>query len=81
MMQLEIELPEELYRDLERLAEAQEWTLAETLRRGAELLLHSYPRDLEPASTWQLPEPMALGDFVAPVSDWRRLANETTPRE
>ncbi|MCB9688830.1 MAG: antitoxin [Alphaproteobacteria bacterium] len=76
MTRTQIQLPDELYRDLKRLAEAQEWTLAETLRRGAELLLRSYPRDPEPASTWQLPEPVALGNFVAPVSDWRRLANE-----
>jgi len=39
MIKTQIQLPEELHRDLKRLAEAKEWSLAETLRRGAELLL------------------------------------------
>lgn len=76
MTRTQIQLPDELYRDLKRLAEAQEWSLAETIRRGAELLLRSYPQHSEPDASWSLPEPIGLGEFVAPVSDWRRLAHE-----
>jgi hypothetical protein len=76
MVRTQIQLPDELYRDLKRLAEAHEWSLAETIRRGAELLLRSYPRDPEPSQTWSLPEALSLGDFVAPVSEWRGLAHE-----
>ena len=43
MVKTQIQIPDELYRRVKRLAEAQEWTLAETLRRGAELLLASRP--------------------------------------
>jgi hypothetical protein len=27
------------------------------------------------APEWRLPNPVALGDFLAPVSDWRELAS------
>lgn len=79
MVRTQIQLPDELYRDLKRLAEDREWSLAEALRRGAELLLRSYPRVREPLESWQLPEAMPLGEFRAPPSDWRALANEPEP--
>lgn len=77
MIRTQIQLPDDMYRDLKRLADEREWSLAEALRRGAELLLRSYPREREPRETWQLPEPVALGAFQAPVSEWRALANES----
>jgi hypothetical protein len=80
MTRTQIQLPDDLYRDLKRLAETHEWSLAETIRRGAELLLRSYPRDPEHPDAWALPDAQALGEFLAPVSDWRRLANEGDPR-
>lgn len=40
----QIQLPDELYRDLKRFAAEREWSLAETFRRGAELLLELHPR-------------------------------------
>ena len=74
MVRTQIQLPDELYRRLKKLAGEKEWSLAETLRRGAELLLRSYPS--EPERDWELPEPMALGAFEAPVERWRALAYE-----
>jgi hypothetical protein len=79
MIRTQIQLPDELYRDLKRLAEDREWSLAEALRRGAELLLRSYPQVREPPDTWQLPEAVPLGEFQAPVAEWRALANEPDP--
>jgi hypothetical protein len=48
MTKTQIQLPEELYRELHAFARQREWSLAETFRRGAELLLQVYP---EPPST------------------------------
>jgi hypothetical protein len=76
MVRTQIQLPDEMYRDLKRLAEEREWSLAEALRRGAELLLSSYPADRAPREGWQLPDPLTLGEFVAPAEAWRALANE-----
>jgi hypothetical protein len=44
MIETQIQLPDDLYRDLKRLAEAKDWSLAETLRRGAQLLIGQAPR-------------------------------------
>lgn len=43
MTKTQIQIPEELLRELRAFAERREWSLAETLRRGAELLLQVYP--------------------------------------
>ncbi len=61
-------MPDEICRDVKRLAADKEWSLAETLRRGAELLLERYPQVPERAEIWQLPEPRDLG--------WRGMTHQ-----
>jgi len=43
MTKTQIQVPEELFRELRHFAKQREWSLAETFRRGAELLLQVYP--------------------------------------
>ena len=43
MIKTQIQLPEKQYQELRDFAARREWSLAETLRRGAELLLEVYP--------------------------------------
>ncbi len=43
MTKTQIQVPEELFRRLRHFAKQREWSLAETFRRGAELLLEVYP--------------------------------------
>lgn len=43
MIKTQIQVPEELFRELRSFAKQREWSLAETFRRGAELLLQVYP--------------------------------------
>ncbi len=61
MIKTQIQLPEDLYHALKRVAAAKEWSLAETLRRGAENLLQQYP---DPGL-----QPTAARDWEPPVSD------------
>lgn len=68
MVKTQIQLPNQLYRDLKRLAAAREWSLAETLRRAAEQLLARHPNVTIPAPTWQPPVSDAVG--------WRGLSHE-----
>jgi hypothetical protein len=68
MIKTQIQLPERLYRDLKRLAVAQEWSLAETLRRGAEFLLQLHPSQPLTAHPWSPPRARQLG--------WRGLTHE-----
>jgi hypothetical protein len=39
MTKTQIQVPEDLFREIKSFAKAREWSLAETFRRGAELLL------------------------------------------
>lgn len=56
MIKTQIQLPEKQYQELRDFAARREWSLAETFRRGAELLLEVYP--LKPDSgdrSWNPP--------------------------
>jgi hypothetical protein len=43
VIKTQIQVPEELFRELRSFAKQREWSLAETFCRGAELLLQFYP--------------------------------------
>ncbi len=64
MMKTQIQVPEELFRELRSFATQREWSLAETFRRGAELLLQVYPRPDSPEPcdrVWTPPSSAAVG--------------------
>jgi len=75
MTRTQIQLPDALYARAKRLAERQEMSLAELVRRGLEHMLRVYGAGDDTAPEWRLPDPVALGDFLAPVSDWREHAS------
>ena len=50
MTKTQIQVPEELFAEIKNFAHRREWSLAETFRRGAELLLETYAEDTLPAS-------------------------------
>ena len=69
MTKTQIQLPEELFAEIREFARRREWSLAETFRRGAELLLEVYSREAPAASQpWQAPSSSAVG--------WRGLSAE-----
>ena len=43
MIKTQIQVPEKQYQALREFATEREWSMAETFRRGAELLLEMYP--------------------------------------
>lgn len=62
MTKTQIQVPEELFREIRSFAKAREWSLAETFRRGAELLLEVYPEQRAPAgSEWNPPVSTTVG--------------------
>ncbi len=69
MIKTQIQVPEELYRQIKSFAKAREWSLAETFRRGGELLLEVYDT-----------KPQALGKKWSPPSSeqvgWKGLSPE-----
>lgn len=78
MIKTQVQIPDDLYRCVKRLAECQEWTIAEALRRAAELLLavrspgdsvnRAISRLAPPANTQMRADP-----FADP--DWRMHTN------
>jgi len=65
MVKTQIQMPDDLYARVKELADKKEWSLAEALRRAAELLLQRYPAP--EARSWTPPTPRRLG--------WRHLAD------
>ena len=62
MTKTQIQVPEELFRDLKAFAKQREWSLAETFRRGAELLLEVYPlTGAKPSDEWSPPTSKQVG--------------------
>ncbi len=78
MVKTQIQFPDSLYERLKALAAEQEWSLAETLRRGAELLLATRPVTAGASdAVWTLAPPantrLRLDPFAS--EDWRLTAN------
>lgn len=59
MVRTQIQLPDPLYHEVQRLAREQDWSIAEVLRRGAEAVLRLYPAHKETRKAgWKLPPPL-----------------------
>jgi hypothetical protein len=80
MIKTQIQMPEDQYRELRAFAARRQWSLAETLRRGAELLMEVYPPAPERAKAgwtppvsgsagWKGRGPDALKDAVHQDAD------------
>lgn len=70
-------MPDTLYDQVKRIADEQEWSVAEVLRRGAEYMIGCYPP--RPQRAWTPPAAKSLGDFKTNYEAWRDLAE--TPEE
>ena len=77
MIRTQIQLTDELYRDLKRLARRKQWSLAETLRRGGEALLDRYPESASEAlEPWQPPCSSRAGWRGLDAAQLRDLARD-----
>lgn len=62
MIKTQIQVPEKQYKALREFAADREWSMAETFRRGAELLLEIYPPRFEGNSrNWSPPSSATVG--------------------
>ena len=69
MTKTQIQVPEELFQEIRTFAKRREWSLAETFRRGAELLLQMYPeKAASPSVAWVPPTSNRVG--------WKGLSAE-----
>lgn len=77
MVRTQIQLPDDLYREVKSLAKAQEWSIADVLRRGAEVVVRQY-RHASPAP-WKLPEARPLGLRIPAESLRDLIADDESP--
>jgi hypothetical protein len=75
MIRTQIQLPDPLYQEVRRIAQAQDWSIAEVMRRGAEAVVRSYPADKEDTRRpWQLPAPIKAQLLVEDAARLRDFA-------
>ena len=72
MVRTQIQLPEPLYRDVQRVAREQDWSIAEVLRRGAEAIIRAYPQcKSNSGQGWQFPPPISGKLLITDPGDLR----------
>lgn len=75
MTKTQIQVPERLIQELRGFAKQREWSLAETFRRGAELLLQVYPEASSAARVaWTPPTSSRVGWKGLSVDELRDAA-------
>lgn len=81
MTKTQIQVPEDLFAEIREFARRREWSLAETFRRGAELLLETYSDDTPPPSSdWRAPSSRSVGWKGLTAEQLRDLALEEQVR-
>jgi hypothetical protein len=77
MIRTQIQLPDALYQEIRRVAKSQEWSIAEVVRRGAEMLVRSYPSfKAETPEGWVFPPPVSSRLLVSDPDAIRSLIRE-----
>jgi hypothetical protein len=72
MIRTQIQLPDPLYREVQRVAKSQDWSLAEVMRRGAEAVVRAYP-PTKSQHHWKMPAPLAAKMVVTDPAQLRDL--------
>jgi hypothetical protein len=77
MVRTQIQLPEVLYKEVQRVARSQEWSIAEVIRRGAESVVRAYPA-IKPDATgaWTFPPPIHALMLVQDAASLRDMVHE-----
>lgn len=77
MVKTQVQIPDHLYRAAKRIAAEREMSFAEVVRRGLEVMAHTYPALEAPGTAaWEPPSPQQLGWRGLSADALRDLANE-----
>lgn len=74
MTRTQIQFPEPLYQRLKEIAEQQDWSLSEVMRKAAEHFVTRFPEGPKPKAVWRFPTLDCGGDFL---TDPAQLLPET----
>ena len=64
MTRTQIQFPEPLYQRLKEIAERQDWSLSEVVRKAAEHFITRFPDGPKPKAVWRFPTLDCGGDFL-----------------
>jgi hypothetical protein len=77
MIRTQIQLPEILYKEVQRVAATQEWSIAEVIRRGAESVVRAYPAlKQKPEAGFKFPTPIGTRMLVHEARELKDLIRE-----
>jgi hypothetical protein len=79
MIRTQIQLPDPLYREVQRIAREQDWSIAEVMRRGAEAVARAYPP--EKTKNWRLAPPLKATLLVSDPARLREMAQADGERQ
>lgn len=75
MTRTQIQFPEPLYERLKEIAERQDWSLSEVVRKAAEHFVTRFPEEPQPKSAWRFPTLDCGGDFLTDPANIRPEAD------
>ncbi len=71
MIRTQIQFPEPLYQRLKEIAERQDWSLSEVMRKAAEHFVARFPEEPAPKEAWRFPILDCGGDFLTDLASLR----------
>jgi hypothetical protein len=80
MTRTQIQFPDPLYQRLKEIAEQQDWSLSEVMRKAAEHFITRFPEDPKPKAVWRFPTLDCGGDFLTDPANLRPEADAILQR-
>ena len=80
MTRTQIQFPDPLYQRLKAIAEEQDWSLAEVMRKAAEHFVTRFPEQPLARAAWQFPTLDCGGDFLVDPATHRPEADAILQR-
>jgi hypothetical protein len=81
MTRTQIQFPDPLYRRLKEIAEQQDWSLSEVMRKAAEHFVTRFPEESESRRVvWRFPTIDCGGDFLTDPASLRPEADAVLER-
>jgi hypothetical protein len=69
MTRTQIQFPDPLYRRLKQIAELNDWSLADVVRRATELYVRRFPEHGASENDWSFPTINTDGDYLVDPAD------------
>ncbi|MSQ71528.1 MAG: hypothetical protein EXR27_09600 [Betaproteobacteria bacterium] len=79
MLRTQIQLPEPLFRQLKRIAEERDWSVAELIRRGMEVYVQTCPEAAD-KTDWKMPVLRGSGGHLVDPANVKPEADAITAR-